>query len=157
MKKQCTKLLSTVLMISLLILGMPHFVNAEDPGLYTFDVAAGTATITGYSGDLSGPITIPATVFIDTTPYPVTAIAEYAFEFNENITSVVIENGIQSIGDAAFYENTGITSISFPDSVTNIGAFAFFGNTSLETLVLPNPAGGLTVGTAAFALSLIQI
>lgn len=44
-----------------------------------------------------------------------------------NITSIVIENGVTSIGERAFYDfgNAGLASVTIPASVTSIGYAAF--------------------------------
>lgn len=47
------------------------------------------------------------------------------------ITSVVIVNGVTSIGTYAFRGYTSLTSVTIPDSVTNIGWNAFYGCTGL--------------------------
>ena len=49
--------------------------------------------------------------------------------WGEDITKVIIENGVTSIGNYAFYNCTRLTSITIPDSVTSIGDAAFY-NTS---------------------------
>ena len=43
----------------------------------------------------------------------------------EKIKSVIIEDGVTSIGDYAFYFCYNMTSITIPDSVTSIGDSAF--------------------------------
>ena len=43
------------------------------------------------------------------------------------VKTVVIENGVTSIGDSAFEDCTELTSVTLPDSVTSIGDYAFFG------------------------------
>ena len=48
------------------------------------------------------------------------------------ITSVVIEKGITSIGMWMFEECSNLNNITIPDSVTSIGASAFEGCTSLK-------------------------
>ena len=47
--------------------------------------------------------------------------------YSENIKTIVIENGVTSIGECAFCECNGLTSISIPSSVTSIGNDAFSG------------------------------
>ena len=58
---------------------------------------------------------------------------EYAYWYyydeapwGRDIKSVVIGNGVMSIGDSAFNGCTGLTSIDIPDSVTSIGYGAFY-------------------------------
>ena len=55
----------------------------------------------------------------------VTSIGEYAFYTCNNITSIIIPEGIISIKAYAFANCSSLTSITIPDSVTNIGEYAF--------------------------------
>ena len=45
----------------------------------------------------------------------------------ENIKTVIIKNGVTSIGNGAFYACKSLTAITIPDSVTSIGDYAFLG------------------------------
>lgn len=56
---------------------------------------------------------------------PVTKIASYAFEREENLTSITIPESVTYIGDGAFSECTSLTSINIPEGVTYIGKSAF--------------------------------
>ena len=60
------------------------------------------------------------------------AMEDYDFEGNyspfmyeSNITSIVIKNGVTSIGDYAFTFCRGVTSVTVPDSIKSIGICAF--------------------------------
>ena len=53
------------------------------------------------------------------------------------ITEVIIEDGVTSIGENAF-DNCGFTDIDIPDSVTEIGASAFDGCDNLESIDIPD-------------------
>ena len=55
----------------------------------------------------------------------------------QNVTSVVVENGISNIGNYAFDGDTKITDIDL-SNVTSIGFGAFFLTTSLESVNMPN-------------------
>lgn len=46
-------------------------------------------------------------------------------DYGYSIKSVVIEEGVTSIGRSAFSWCTGLTSVTIPESVTRIGAYAF--------------------------------
>ena len=56
---------------------------------------------------------------------------------NQNITKVVIEDGVTSIGNYAFFYCTGLTSITIPDSVTSIRDSVFYSCTSLTSITIP--------------------
>ena len=57
---------------------------------------------------------------------------------NQNITKVVIEDGVTSIGNYAFFYCTGLTSITIPDSVTSIRDSVFYSCTSLTNITIPD-------------------
>lgn len=82
------------------------------------------------------------------------AMASYYFENQpwkdnqDNITNIVIGNGVTSIGEAAFYNCTALTSITIPASVTSIGQYAFFGCSSLTSIDIPSSV--TSIGREAF-------
>ena len=61
----------------------------------------------------------------------VTSIGNYAFYDCTNLRSVTIPNGVTSISTYAFCECNSLTSVTIPDSVTSIGNYAFYNCTSL--------------------------
>ncbi|MDD6830231.1 MAG: leucine-rich repeat protein [Firmicutes bacterium] len=63
------------------------------------------------------------------------------------VTSVVIPDGVTSIGNHAFAGCNGIVSVTIPDSVTNIGSSAFDYCTGLEEVTLGE--GIKTIGSSA--------
>ena len=66
-----------------------------------------------------------------TIPEGVTNIPSWAFS-GSNLKSVVIPQGVVSIGMGAFSECKQLKSISIPSGVTDMGAFTFEGCLSLE-------------------------
>ena len=68
--------------------------------------------------------------------------------FNSNIKSVIIENGVTSIGDYAFRVCSGLTSITIPDSVTSIGDYAFSDCSGLTSITIPDSV--TSIGNSAF-------
>ena len=75
----------------------------------------------------------------------------------EKIKTVIIENGVTSIGDDAFYKCSSLTSIELPSSVTRIGDSALLGCSSLTSIELPSSV--TSIGNYAFedCRSLISI
>lgn len=72
---------------------------------------------------------------IDETDY--TYYGYSPFYKNENIKSVIIEEGITAIGDFAFFHCPNVETISIPDSVTRIGICAF-ATSGIATLEIPD-------------------
>lgn len=68
------------------------------------------------------------------------------------ITSVVIEEGVTTIGDYAFYRpglgSSPIADVSIPGSVRTIGKYAFAGCASITALEIPDTV--TSIGTGAF-------
>ena len=66
-----------------------------------------------------------------------------------DITSVVVESGVTSVGMSAFCSLENITSVTLPEGLTAINDMAFNGCNSLQSITLPE---GLTaIGGTAFA------
>ena len=70
-------------------------------------------------------------------------------QYYKSIKSVVVEDGVTSIGNYAFYNCTGLASVDLPDSITSIGDCAFARCTSLTIENLPKSLQKL--GGMAFA------
>ena len=66
---------------------------------------------------------------------------------DQEITDLVIPDGVTSIGGNAFYHVEGIKSVTFPESLTSIGSAAFY-STGLGTVTIPK--GVTEIGGAAF-------
>ena len=64
--------------------------------------------------------------------------------------SVVIPDGVTSIGEDAFNE-AALTSISIPSSVTSIGTYAFFDARSLQTVSFAQGSKLASIGSSAFS------
>lgn len=75
----------------------------------------------------------------------------------EEITSVVIPNGVTSIPNNAFNGCSCIESIAIPNSVTSIGSSAFRGCSSLKSIVIPNGVTSIGGGILAQCTSLESI
>ena len=70
--------------------------------------------------------------------------------WGNNIKSVIIENGVTSIGNYAFRNCDALTNITIPNSVTNIGYFAFSSCGSLTSITIPDSV--TSIGSSVFSI-----
>ena len=67
-------------------------------------------------------------------PNGVTSIGSSAFSGCKSLESITLPDSVISIGDMAFDRCTNLASITIPDGVTNIGIMAFMECTSLANI-----------------------
>ncbi|MFQ8923068.1 MAG: leucine-rich repeat domain-containing protein, partial [Clostridium paraputrificum] len=104
-----------------------------------------TNTIIGYSSSLTAPkdIVIPDQI----NGVDVLHIGDEAFS-GQQLTGVVLNKKVQTIGNRAFYNNLGINStLEIPDSVTRIGTDAF-GKTGIKEINIPSKLENTLTGSA---------
>ena len=87
----------------------------------------------------------------------VTHIGDYAFYYDESLTSINIPNSVTNIGNCAFSNCESLTSINIPNGVTNIGSFAFDGCNSLTNINIPNNVTNIEDGAFLGCESLTSI
>lgn len=131
------KALSLLLALCLLLAFLPVTAQAaETSGTFesgvTWSYSGGTLTIQG-TGDMDDYNN-------GSTPW---------YDFREQIHTVQIGNGVESIGRSAFEGLINLTNINIPDSVGIIYNYAFYGCSSLSSITLPNHIG--YIGMYAFA------
>ena len=116
-------------LLKICLLGAMLLLPAVAQAQFIFTTDNGAITITGYSGDSSASLTIPAAI----NGFPVTGIGAGAFYDQTTLTSVSIPDSVTSIGSGAFYYCQNLASVNIPASVTNIGsaAFSYCGLTSI--------------------------
>jgi hypothetical protein len=68
--------------------------------------------------------------------------------YADQITTVVIEEGVHAVGQMAFYGLANLKSVTLPDSLLEIRDCAFKGCTALADVILPD--GLVTIGESAF-------
>lgn len=88
--------------------------------------------------------------YINTIVLPdgLTTIGDKAFISCTNLTSITFPEGLTHIGNNAFDACIGLTSITLPEGLTSIGDAAFFSCIELSSITFPN---GLTsIGDDAF-------
>ncbi len=64
--------------------------------------------------------------------------AHHLFLDGEEITDLVIPDGVTRIGNYAFYDCSGLTSVTIPDSVKSIGNDAFRNCSGLRSVTIPD-------------------
>ena len=68
----------------------------------------------------------------------VTSVGDYAFENCDNLTSITIPGNVESIGERAFYNCDNLTDVTLQDGVKSIGDATFIWCNNLTNIVLPN-------------------
>lgn len=117
--------------------------SAED---YTFQ----SGIIYSYTGS-GGDIIIPDTI----NGEKVVQIANYAFAYNENITSVSIPGSITKIGNRAFYDCSNLLSVNLSEGLITIGDEAFEGAGKISHITLPSSVQH--IGNAPFDFNLVKL
>lgn len=69
--------------------------------------------------------------------------------YQSNMVSVIIPDGVTSIGKGTFQYCSGLTSITIPSGVTSIGAYAFSDCSGLTSITIPNSV--TSIGSSAFS------
>lgn len=135
-----TAILLSVLMICSVFTAMPMTAFAEEIGngatgdcTWKLD-SNGTLTISG-NGEMAG---YSYDEYHQTTDAP----------WGNQITNVIIEDGVTSIGYGVFAGCTKLSSVTIPESVADIGSMAFYGCKGLTSITIPD--GVTSIGYSAF-------
>ena len=137
MKKKLKKIIPLILALSLVLGMIPAAALADDSTEVTASGTQGDDITWVLTSD--GTLTISGTgdigfyIYGNSSNYPQWYYVYYYTwnSYRDEITSVVITNGITSFGSYAFRACSSLTSITIPDSVTSIGYGAFRDCTSL--------------------------
>lgn len=98
---------------------------------FEYSVKDGVASVTGYLGT-DTHVVIPAYI----NGIQITSIANNAFQNCENLQTIELPEGLQTIGAWAFAESS-LTEIEIPHTVSEIGENAFINCVSLKKVRLP--------------------
>ena len=79
------------------------------------------------------------------------------YKHRESIISIIINEGVTSIGEDAFYKCNKLNSIKIPNSVTSIGSYAFYGCSSLTSVTIPNSVTSIGIGAFYNCSSLTSV
>jgi hypothetical protein len=108
--------------VALVIMSAAGFAESGETGTLTWTFDDGTLTISG-TGEM------PDYEYSWSAPW---------YSNRESITTVLIEDGVKSIGSDAFGYLQNLTSITIPNSVTSIGGWAFIECRRLASITLPS-------------------
>ena len=158
MKKIISLLLSLAMLLTITSgLNLTAYADVQtgkcgDNVTYSLDTSTGVLAISG-TGDmmdysLNSPFHYKSSVKTVIIENGVTSIGADAFYGCENLTSVTIPNSVTSIGTDAFDDCTSLTSVTIPNSVISIGGGAFSWCTSLTSVTIPNSV--TSIGRSAF-------
>ncbi|MBQ7828566.1 MAG: leucine-rich repeat domain-containing protein [Clostridia bacterium] len=125
-------------------------VSAAKHGKITYHVVDECAVIVAYDNTFIPNYVDPLVRIPDTLgDYPVTEIAESAFQNCRYFKSIILPDSITKIGTAAF-KDCSMESITLPANLTTIGDEAFSGCRNLKNIVLPE--GIISIGSDAFEM-----
>ncbi len=120
--------------------------SLDDNGTLTI---SGSGKIEDYRSDIDQPWYSNRSDITSVVIEPgVTSIGSLAFYECSNLTSITIPSGFISIGEQAFGNCTGLTSITIPSGFISIGDYAFWNCTGLTSITIQN--GVTSIGTGAF-------
>lgn len=126
--------------------------TSSDCFTWSTDSTSKTATVTGLSsgGSTITSINLAPTVTIDGVTYNVTGIGDNAFQFNNNLTSLILNDGLITIGKEAFYSNENLTSVILNDGLNSIGEGAFAYDSKLASVDFSKNNSLTTIDDNAF-------
>lgn len=86
-----------------------------------------------------------------TIPKTTVSVKDSAFQGCENLTSVSICEGVETIGKDAFRACTALGYLDFPASIKSVGSGAFTSCTEVVQIRFASGAGAVEIGDGAFA------
>ena len=140
--------------------------DAPEAVAYTFTVKVGTPAVpelvdSGTSGNAEwkfysdGSLEISAVEGTDGAMPNFTTSAPAPWDAHKtDITSVVVNQGVTTIGNLAFSGYTNLKSATLPEGITKVGQMAFRETSSLESIVVP--ASVASYGSSPFIKSGIK-
>ncbi|NLF60178.1 MAG: leucine-rich repeat protein, partial [Lentisphaerae bacterium] len=127
-----------------------HPADDEQGFMYQLNEDGSSYAVSAYLG-LAAEVNVPAT-FADK---PVTVIGANAFIDNNNLTTVVLPEGLRRIEDGAF-SYSSLSSVTLPSTLQYIGVRAFYDCWNLKQVTLPAGSTELELGNSAFERSSLE-
>ena len=110
---------------------------------------SGSGSMASYTSESQTPWYYHSSIKTLVIENGVTSIGAYAFSNRSWLTDVTIPNSVTSIGNWAFYGCYRLTGVTIPNSVTSVGDYAFTYCSGLTSITIPDSV--TSIGTGAFA------
>ncbi|MEG1551529.1 MAG: leucine-rich repeat domain-containing protein, partial [Oscillospiraceae bacterium] len=135
MKKSFSVFMSLLMILSIIPMSA---INSSALSFGDYEYAISTsgamkAVITRYNGTDEN-VVVPSYIL----GFEVVEILDNAFNLNDKIKTVTVQNGILSIGQFAFNNCINLEKVVLPDSIQEIGNWAFQGCKKLVSINIPS-------------------
>ena len=130
--------------------------------VYEFATSGNEATLLSYTGTetnlvMPSSFSIVDGKIVEGIDYTITALGTKAFANCEELTSIIIPEGVTSIDDEAFSGCTNLTKVVLPEGMISIGHWAFYDCTNLAEINLPDSVTTIEGGVFYNCQSLTEI
>lgn len=119
----------------------------ETDGWWTLTIS-GSGAMADYTGNGGPWVGTRSSIKTIVLPEGLTSIGSHAFDGYSALASVTIPEGVETIGEWAFQNCPSLEELTIPESVTSIGEWAFTGCTALPSVTVPG--GVKTIENHAF-------
>ncbi len=130
-----------------------HYAVVETEGASGTVIASGTCGAEGDGDNLTWTLYDDGVFVISGTgamkDYRDGGSPWWGYGTQRKITSVVVDEGVTSIGSAAFYDCKGLASVTLPEGIISIGKNAFYQCTGLTEVNIPDSV--TSIGAPAFS------
>ena len=127
--------------------------SLDDQGVLTLE---GTGAMEDYGSDNGAPWADKSVKSV-VIGEGVTTIGSYAFRECEVLTSVTIPSSVTTINQLAFFGCDGLKSVTIPNAVTSIGMAAFGYCSGLTSVVIPNSVTSIAWGAFGSCTGLTSV
>ena len=135
---------SLLLLVLMLLIGARITVNAQslviiDDLEYCLDKGTHTAQLSN-GRNWKGALSIPSELIFDGETFLVTSFKQKAFQNCTDLTSIIIPEGVTSIGYSCFEGCSSLTSITIPSSIVKVDYGCFSGCNNLKKVIVSDIA-----------------
>lgn len=124
--------------------GPDEYIAETEEAVFMYKLEEGQAELTAIAA-LAETVTVPSSL----DGHPLTAIGYRISRSGESVHTLILSEGIRSVGKSAFLDFRGLKRLVLPESLDTIGDYAFQAN-SLDEIVLPSGLKTENIGHKAF-------